>query len=192
MIGSLFPETAGWWARVLRRHVDRCDACRQALDRERGLIHALRRSAPPIARGLPRPLNARILSNLGRADDAMMAGALDGWRWVRSSAIALACLALLVVFWPRQDSDVVESVSSVEAPTLEPAVDLGAVQSWPTGPSDVLRWAELAGQPLEGELANAVEDSRRLFAAVVQSCVPDAAAEVILERTGRWMTGREQ
>jgi hypothetical protein len=50
----------------------------------------------------------------------------------------------------------------------------------------------LAGQPLEGELANAVEDSRRLFAAVVQSCVPDAAAEVILERTGSWMTGREQ
>ena len=190
MIGSLFPETTGKWARALRRHVDRCDACRQRLDRERGLIQALRDSSPPIARGLRRSLNARILANLGRGDDAKMAGRMDGWRWVRSSAIAAACLVLLAMFWPRQDPGVVESVNSVGPSRVEPTVYLGAGTSWPSGPSDVWRWAELAGQPLEGELANAVEDSRRLFAAVVQSCVPDPAAEVILAQTESWMSGQ--
>ncbi len=52
--------------------------------------------------------------------------------------------------------------------------------------SDLMRWTELGGEPLEAEMENVVKDGHRLFAMAVQSCVPDTTAAAILSRTWIW------
>jgi anti-sigma factor RsiW len=188
MVGRLFPEPRGWWSGMVDRHVDRCAECRRELAHDRALIQGLRRSAPPVASEMPPFLKARILANLDRGDGGVREGVKDGWRWLRPWAMAGVCLLLLVALWPRQYSGVLEMGNSVSPPMTELLAHDQQLRPWLTGPSEVWRWAELAGQPLEGELANAVDDGRRLFAAAVQSVVPDAAAEAILAHTDHWMS----
>jgi hypothetical protein len=49
--------------------------------------------------------------------------------------------------------------------------------------AELLRWSQSVHEPLEQEWARTVEDGHRLLAAVVQSCVPDPAADAFLNRT---------
>lgn len=182
---SLSPESDGWWSGMMRWHAARCPECRERLERERALIDALRRSAP-IAPELPSFLKGRILANLERSGVAG-AEARPAWRWMQPWAIAAICLFALAVVWPRPDRSGMESGMTVEPSTM----DWDAPASWVgvTTP-DLVRWTELAGRPLEGEFENALKDGHRLFVAVVQSCVPERAAELILTETEEWMAPR--
>ena len=62
-----------------------------------------------------------------------------------------------------------------------------AAAPWLVDSTRVRQWAELAGQPLQGELENAVDDGRKLLSVALYSVVPDATAERILAHADSWM-----
>ena len=182
-----FAGTEGWWSRAMNRHAARCAECREAPERERALIEALRRSAPPVPSGLPPFLKGRILAEVHRAGITTAPDARTVWHRLQPWAVAGVAFALLVSFWPRQGLEVTETGGPVPPPLAEGGSADAAAAPWLVDSTQMLRWAELAGQPLQGELENAVDDGRRLFAVAVYSVVPDAAADVILAHADRWM-----
>ena len=182
-----FAGTEGWWSRAMHRHAGQCAECRETLERERALIEALRRSAPPVAPELPPFLKARILANVGNAGTTSAAAARMGWRRLQPWALAGVAFALLVSFWPRQGLELTETGVPCRRRWRSGGARIRRRRhGWSTRPG-VRRWAELAGQPLQGELENAVEDGRRLFAVALYSVVPDATAERILAHADSWM-----
>jgi hypothetical protein len=151
------------------------------------LIETLRRSAPPVAPELPPFLKARILANIDRAGTTTAATARMSWQRLQPWALAGVAFVLLVSFWPRQGLDLTETRGPVSPPPVEGARADGAAVPWLVDSTRVRQWAELAGQPLQGELENAVDDGRKLIAVALYSVVPDATAERILARTDSWM-----
>lgn len=184
---SWLAGTEGWWSRAMHRHAARCAECRETLERERALIETLRRSAPPVAPELPPFLKARILANIDRAGTTTAATARMSWQRLQPWALAGVAFVLLVSFWPRQGLDLTETRGPVSPPPVEGARADGAAAPWLVDSTRVRQWAELAGQPLQGELENAVDDGRKLIAVALYSVVPDATAERILARTDSWM-----
>jgi hypothetical protein len=94
---------------------------------------------------------------------------------------------VLMVLWPRPTSDEQMLGGVATAPAQSGEV---AGMPWLAEPSAVWQWTELGGGPLEGELASAIDDSRRLVSAVVHSCVPEPAAELMLARAENWLMSR--
>jgi hypothetical protein len=177
----------GWGARAWQRHVARCAECRQALEREGALTEALRRSAPPVATELPPFLKARILANLGPARTARATASRIGWHRLQPWAVAGIALVLLVSLWPRRGWELTETGGSMSPPlVVEGPLDASAAPGW-FDSGRVTQWVELAGQPLHGELENAVDDGRKLLAVALYSVVPDATAEQILAQAENWI-----
>jgi hypothetical protein len=171
----------------MHRHAAGCAECRETIERERALIEALRRSAPPVAPELPPFLKGRILANVERAGTPAASAAGTVWRRLQPWAVAGVAFVLLVSFWPRQGLEVTETVGPVPPPLAEVGGAEATVASWSIDSTRVLQWAELADQPLQGELANAVDDGRRLITAALYSVVPDATAERILAQAENWV-----
>jgi hypothetical protein len=184
---GLFPEPESRWSGLARRHIERCDDCRQAFQNERTLIRALHRSAPPAVPEFPCALRARIVANLDRGNGGNRGHALERWHWLRPWVLAAAAVAVLVAVWPRQGSD--DMTVGVVSPSFDAQPPIRASgMSWRAESSAFLQWTELGGGPLEGELANAIDDGRRLFATVVHSCVPEETAELVLARAESWIS----
>ncbi|MCL4181726.1 MAG: hypothetical protein KJ072_28825 [Verrucomicrobia bacterium] len=132
-------------------------------------------------------MKGRILAQLDQAGTTTAADARSVWHRLQPWAVAGVAFALLVGFWPRQGLEVTENGDPVPPPLAEGGGADAAAAPWLVDSTRVLRWAELAGQPLQGELENAVDDGRRLLAVAVYSVVPDAAADVILAHADSWM-----
>jgi len=171
----------------MHRHAARCAECRETLERERALIEALRRSAPPVAPELPPFLKARILSNVGKAGTTTAAASSMGWHWLQPWALAGVAFVLLVTFWPRPGLELTETGDPGSPPLAESGGSEATVAPWFVDSARVRQWAALAGQPLQGELDHAVDDGRKLIAVALYSVVPDATAERILARADSWM-----
>lgn len=187
-IMGLFPEADNRWSAATRRHFENCAACRETLDQERAIIVSLRGSARRSGSEFPRVLRARIVAHLDDRGSRDPGSWLIG-RWVQLGAVAVAVVAVLMVVWPRPSSDAQPPGGMAMATKVGAAPSAQTARmTWLAEPSMVWQWTELGGGPLEGELASAIDDGRRLFSAVVHSCVPEPTAELVLARAESWMT----
>jgi hypothetical protein len=186
----LFPEADSRWSRLISRHLERCPVCREQAEGERRLIRALRGSAPPVKDGLPLSLQRRILAGIKPGQEEAKSAYGIGWRWLRPWAVAAVCVGLTLVLWPRDWRSGTESSPELAATLPEQVGGEATVGPVRVEPGTMLWWAERADEPLRAEFGHAVADGRRLFAAVVQSVVPDGAAAAILARTEGWMVGQ--
>lgn len=194
ILASIWAEAPERLPRFLRRHLDRCDRCRESWLAETRLASALPVAPPPARADFPPLLKQRILNHAksiqsvrheSRRTLLVPAGAL---------ALVVACAALLT-FLHRGPTDL--HVTRPEPPRVQGdmptesalpplALSLDRVSGY-----EWLRWGQSIHQPLELEWNRTVQDGQRLLAAVVQSCVPEPAADALLTRTRHWMPASE-
>jgi hypothetical protein len=183
------PQRMPVW---LRRHMDRCDSCRRTFQAELEIVRRLPVVSLSANPSIPTRLKQRILAH-ARTPEPPSAWAPPGLgRWIASGAAIAVCVGALVLLMPRPDQ---EPEHWAEAGQVDAGT--AAAFTWSTSPLDritgeeLLRWGKVMHEPLEQEWARAVEDGHRLLAAVVESCVPDPAADALLSRTRQLLPGRE-
>jgi hypothetical protein len=186
----LFQPLASLWIdhpervpRLLRRHINRCAACRRAYDSETELANKLASKAPMVTEPLPAYLAARIAARVRESTIESPAAGSIAFRWAASLAVVVACVMLLALLVPyHRDEPVVWPVANKAGPTsstvTEPLVSISIDRSVNLYLPGLGRSVQ---GPLEAELNLMVEDGHRLFAAAVQSCVPDPAANAFLK-----------
>jgi hypothetical protein len=182
-VASLWIDSPRRLPRLLRRHVDRCAACRRAYQLETELANKLATRTPVVNEPLPSHLAARINARVRESAIEPAAAGSMAFRWAVSLAAIVACAMLLALLVPyHRDEPVVWPVADNAEPTsstvTEPLVSISVNHS-------VNLYLPVLGRavqgPLETELNLMVEDGHRLFAAAVQSCVPDPAANAFLK-----------
>jgi hypothetical protein len=193
-LASIWSDAPERLPQFLQRHVERCDRCRESWLAETRIARALPAALPPPQTQFPPSLKQRILNHpkcnqpVGHAPRGTLlvpAGAL---------ALVVACAALLT-WLHRGPTDVLVARPEPlrahdDMPTesaLSPLVlslDRVSGQEW-------LRWGQSIHQPLELEWNRTIQDGQRLLATVVQSCVPEPAADALLTRTRQWMPAAE-
>jgi hypothetical protein len=180
------PERMPGW---LRRHVERCDSCRRSFQAEREIARRLPAASTSTNQALPPFLKQRILARVRTDQSTSNASLRFAFRSAASVAAIAACALLLLLLMPRAGHEVV-TWSSEDEPS--PATSTAFPWSTTTAMdrvagADLLRWGQTVHEPLEMEWARAVEDGHRLLAVVVQSCLPEPTADVLLSRTRQWV-----
>jgi hypothetical protein len=175
------PDQMPTW---LQRHLQRCGTCRHTFDAETHVARRLSAAPLPAAQPWSRMLEQRILART-RTEVPSHPAPRPLLRWAPSVAAIALCAAFLALLMPPGGH---EMVTGPDAEPVEVAEAAG--MSLPTTSAlprmvgaELLRWSQSVHEPLEQEWARTVEDGHRLLAAVVQSCVPDPAADAFLNRT---------
>jgi hypothetical protein len=194
ILGSLWMERPQRMPAWLRRHMERCDSCRRSSQAELEVVRRLQAgSLAANQSSIPPRLKQRILAQVQAPKPATAWLSSMPCRWITSGAAVAVCVAVLILLMPRagDESGMRTEVDPVESGTV-------AQFSWSTGNpldrvagAELLRWSKVMHEPLELEWARTVEDGHRLLAAVVQSCVPDPAADAFLSRTRQLLPSRQ-
>jgi predicted anti-sigma-YlaC factor YlaD len=171
----------------VRRHLAACAGCRAAVAAHRAVAQTLARTASARQEPLPPFLPARIEAGW-RAGREPASARRHAVRWTASAAVACVALALLLLVLPDRPSGPRDAGRSAG----EGITVWGATAAWPEGAAlgDPQRWTAALQQPLEGELALAVEDGHRLFASAIRSCLPEPTAAAVVAQTRRLLPPR--
>jgi hypothetical protein len=177
------PDQMPAW---LQRHLQRCDACNLTFGAESRVAHRLSAAPLPEASPWPTRLEQRILART-RSESCSVAARPPALRWAVSVAAMGLCAALLALLMPRPGQEMAagpDLEASGEALSMELSLPGAGATALPrVVGAELLRWSQSVHEPLEQEWARTVEDGHRLLAAVVESCIPDPAAEAFLNRT---------
>jgi hypothetical protein len=188
-LAALWIERPDQMPAWLRRHTDRCDSCRRTVQAEADVARQLTSTALPHRQPFPPFLKQRILAQVRNPAPTAIPPSRWAVRWATSvAAIAVGALVLLL-FMPRTDDGIATGPGLLDVGTTTAGHWLTATALDRVAGTDLIQWGQAVHEPLELEWTRAVEDGHRLLAAVVQSCVPDPAADVLLSRTRQLLPG---
>jgi hypothetical protein len=133
---------------------------------------------------LPPFLRARILAQVDAGNDQRRGWSSARIQWVAATVGLVAGLAFLCLVWlDWLGPTSAPSAFEVPDPARPGGESLRLALLDPSATDRLKRWSATLENPFANEMASAVADGQRLFASVVQSCVPEPTARAILERT---------
>ena len=190
LLAALWIERPDRMPAWLRPHTDQCDSCRRTVQAEAAMARQLTSTALPPSQPFPPFLKQRILAQVRNpAPTAIPPSSRWVVRWAASAAAIAVGAVFLLLLMPRTDDGITTGPGLLDAGTTTTGHGPTAAALDRIAGTDLIQWGQAVHEPLELEWARAVEDGHRLLAAVVQSCVPNPAADVLLSRTRQLLPG---
>ena len=182
-LASLWLDDLPRLPAFIEKHVRRCPACCEHLERESSFGRELRTAAATEREPLPPFLPSRLEPHLRGANAGEQPGFVQpsfGRRIAWLGAGAVGVLLVWIAFSPSDQTPKKSSSAASTNPVPDPAALVQTLV--PRGRESLEEWSQLLEQPLSREINSALEDSRGALITLVQNFVPEPNIAAVTER----------